>query len=44
VKPVEVKTIDMGQGNKRSRILAWTYLTKKQQKAWANYRWSRTSR
>lgn len=40
VNPVVVKHIDMGQGNKRSRMLAWTFLSNKQQKAWADYRWS----
>jgi len=40
VRPTEVRTIDMGQGNKRSRILAWTFLSDKQQKAWAKYRWA----
>jgi 23S rRNA (adenine1618-N6)-methyltransferase len=36
---VEVKTIPMGQGNKTSRILAWTFLNKEQQKIWKNSRW-----
>jgi 23S rRNA (adenine1618-N6)-methyltransferase len=31
---IEVKTIPMGQGNKISRIVAWTFLTKEQQKVW----------
>ncbi len=26
VNPTEVRTIDMGQGQKKSRIVAWTYL------------------
>jgi len=30
----EIKTIQMGQGNKKSRIVAWTFLTPKQQKHW----------
>jgi 23S rRNA (adenine1618-N6)-methyltransferase len=30
----DIKTIDMGQGNKISRVVAWTFLTKEQQ---ANY-------
>lgn len=34
VRPVEVKTIPMGTGNKSTRILAWTYLTKEQRKEW----------
>lgn len=34
-----VKTIPMGQGNKVSRIVAWTFLTTKQQKVWADVRW-----
>ena len=34
-KVVEVKTIPMGQGNKISRIVAWTFLNKAQQMKWA---------
>lgn len=36
----EVQTIPMGQGNKTSRIVAWTFLTKEQQKEWAKTRWN----
>jgi 23S rRNA (adenine1618-N6)-methyltransferase len=35
----EHKTIPMGQGNKTSRILAWTYLSNSEQKNWAKLRW-----
>jgi len=35
---IEVKTIPMGQGNKISRIVAWTFLNKEQQKEWTK-RW-----
>lgn len=35
-----IKTIDMGQGNKISRIIAWTFLTPDQQKEWMNSRWT----
>ncbi len=31
---LDVRTIYMGQGNKVSRILAWTYLGQQEQKAW----------
>lgn len=34
VNPVEVSTIPMGQGNKTSRIVTWTFFNKTQQKAW----------
>lgn len=37
----EVKIIPMGQGNKSSRILAWTFLTKEEQKLWANAKWQK---
>lgn len=37
---VEIHTIEMGQGNKTSRIVAWTFLTRKQQKEWAASRWT----
>jgi 23S rRNA (adenine1618-N6)-methyltransferase len=36
---VEVKTIPMGQGNKISRIMAWTFLTPEQQRKWSETRW-----
>lgn len=36
---VEVVTIPMGQGSKISRIVAWTFLTKDDQKVWKNARW-----
>lgn len=36
---VEVKTIQMGQGNKQSRIVAWTFLTPDQQLNWRKKRW-----
>lgn len=35
----EVQTIAMGQGNKTSRIVAWTFLTKVQQEAWREKKW-----
>ena len=34
VGALHVKTIDMAQGNKKSRLLAWTFFNKKQQHAW----------
>ncbi len=36
----EVKTIPMHQGNKTSRIVAWTYLPREQQKKWISERWN----
>jgi 23S rRNA (adenine1618-N6)-methyltransferase len=36
---VRVKTIPMGQGNKASRVIAWTFLTKEEQKQWCDTRW-----
>lgn len=30
----EILTINMSQGNKKSRIIAWTFLTKKEQEEW----------
>jgi 23S rRNA (adenine1618-N6)-methyltransferase len=35
------QTIEMGQGNKTSRILAWTFLTRQEQKIWTEERWKR---
>ena len=34
VSAVEIKTIEMAQGQKTSRIVAWTFLSKQQQKEW----------
>jgi 23S rRNA (adenine1618-N6)-methyltransferase len=38
-KAVDVKTIAMGQGNKTSRIVAWTFLTPTAQKEWREKMW-----
>ncbi|WP_309609450.1 23S rRNA (adenine(1618)-N(6))-methyltransferase RlmF [Flavobacterium sp.] len=34
VSAVDIKTIDMAQGQKTSRIVAWTFLSESQQKNW----------
>lgn len=34
LKATEIRTIDMVQGNKKSRIIAWTFLIKEEQEAW----------
>jgi 23S rRNA (adenine1618-N6)-methyltransferase len=39
VKAIEVKTINMAQGQKISRIAAWSFLNKDQQKKWITERW-----
>lgn len=36
---VKVKTIPMGTGNKSTRIVAWTFLSNKEQKEWRETRW-----
>ena len=38
---VEIKTIPMAQGNKTSRIVAWTFLSQEQQEQWSNTRWNK---
>ena len=40
VGATEVKTIPMGQGHKTSRIVAWTFLSKDEQKNWKNTHWN----
>ena len=40
VRARKVKTIDMGQGNKRSRIVCWTFFTPEQEKAWQKMKMS----
>ena len=37
----DVKTIAMGQGNKSSRIVVWTFLRPEQQKQWIEERWKK---
>ena len=39
VNATDVKTIEMGQGHKISRFIAWTFLTAQEQKEWATARW-----
>ena len=39
VEAIEIKTIPMGQGNKSSRLIAWTFLTSEEQQTWAKSRW-----
>jgi 23S rRNA (adenine1618-N6)-methyltransferase len=39
-KASEIKTIPMSQGNKTSRIVAWTFLNPEQQKTWVKNRWN----
>ena len=34
VGAVEIKTIEMAQGQKISRFVAWTFLSERQQKDW----------
>ena len=35
----DIKTIEMSQGNKVSRIVAWTFLNQQQQTDWIEKRW-----
>jgi 23S rRNA (adenine1618-N6)-methyltransferase len=39
VKANKVKTINMGTGNKSTRIVAWTFLSKGEEKEWRESRW-----
>lgn len=40
VGAVSVKTIEMSQGQKISRLIAWTFLNEEQQQEWRQERWS----
>ena len=40
-KAFYVKTLPMGQGNKISRIVSWTFLDHNQQEKWKNTRWNK---
>ncbi|MXV38882.1 23S rRNA (adenine(1618)-N(6))-methyltransferase RlmF [Flavobacteriaceae bacterium Ap0902] len=37
---VDIRTIKMGTGNKSTRIMAWTYLSKADRRKWTKERWS----
>ena len=39
VKATDVKTIEMGQGQKVSRFIAWTFLSEQEQNKWMADRW-----
>ncbi len=39
VKAIDVKTIPMSQGNKTSRIVAWTFLNSTQKQEWIKTKW-----
>ena len=36
---LEVRTVEMAQGQKQSRFVAWTFLTPQQQQSWQQARW-----
>jgi 23S rRNA (adenine1618-N6)-methyltransferase len=36
---IDIKTIPMEQGNKTSRVVAWTFLNKGQQQTWVKEKW-----
>lgn len=38
-KPTEIRVLPMGQGNKISRVVAWTFKTRNEQNEWAKSRW-----
>jgi 23S rRNA (adenine1618-N6)-methyltransferase len=40
-KAQDVRTIDMAQGQKKSRFVAWTFLDAEQQQAWRAARWAK---
>lgn len=39
VEALEVKTIEMSQGNKSSRLVCWTFLSLSEQRKWITERW-----
>lgn len=43
MEAIQVKTIPIGTGNKSSRIIAWSFLNKEEQKLWRESRWKAES-
>jgi 23S rRNA (adenine1618-N6)-methyltransferase len=41
---VQIKTIEMSQGQKKSRLVAWTFLNASQQQAWRDQYWQSSPR
>ena len=39
IEVAQIKTIPIGTGNKSSRIIAWSFLSKEEQKEWRETRW-----
>lgn len=39
IEPFQHRTIPMGTGNKSTRIIAWTFLSKEEQNEWRKTRW-----
>lgn len=39
-KPADIRVLGQQHGQKKSRILTWTFFAKKQRAAWANMRWN----
>ncbi|WP_137885001.1 23S rRNA (adenine(1618)-N(6))-methyltransferase RlmF [Pseudomonas sp. 2FE] len=39
----DIRVVDMAQGQKQSRFIAWTFLDKNQRRAWRKARWATTS-
>lgn len=40
VKPADMRTIEMSQGQKKSRVVAWTFIDRKQREEWCRRRWA----
>lgn len=40
IEALQVKTIPMGTGNKSSHVVAWTFLSKPEQKEWRETKWN----
>lgn len=38
-RPFRIRTMDLAHGQKKSRIVAWTFLNEREQNAWSSQRW-----
>jgi 23S rRNA (adenine1618-N6)-methyltransferase len=41
LRPAEIRTIEMAQGQKISRFVAWTFMEQRTRREWTTKRWTK---